>query len=101
MKLYIFDRPFLRHLIVLRMNIHLTLLIASKNDKVEVHIRFQRLNFAIAVHYLQVRAQCLQYTVVLLDKVDCLMIDGTVHHRFRGEKAAIDEKVEKGKTSHT
>jgi hypothetical protein len=29
-------------------------LIASKNDKVEVHIRFQRLNFAIAVHYLQV-----------------------------------------------
>jgi hypothetical protein len=54
MKLYIFDRPFLRHLIVLRMNIHLTLLIASKNDKVEVHIRFQRLNFAIAVHYLQV-----------------------------------------------
>jgi hypothetical protein len=29
------------------------------------------------------------------------MVDGTVHHRFRGEKAAIDEKVEKGKTSHT
>jgi hypothetical protein len=29
------------------------------------------------------------------------MVDGTVHHRFRGEKAAIDEKVEKGKASHT
>jgi len=82
MKLYIFDRPFLRHLIVLRMNIHLTLLIASENNKVKVHIRFQRLNFAIAIHYLQVRAQSLQYTVVLLDKVDCLMVDGTVHHRF-------------------
>ena len=64
------------------MDIHLTLLIASKNNKVEVHIRFQRLDFAIAVHYLQVRAQSLQYTVVLLDKVDCLMVDGTVHHRF-------------------
>jgi hypothetical protein len=38
--------------------------------------------------------------LVLLEEVDRLVIDGTVHDRFLCEEAAIHEKVEEGEASH-
>jgi hypothetical protein len=58
------------------------------------------MNLAIAIHYLKVLSESIQNLIILLDEVDCLVVDGTVHDTLCREETSIDEKVTEGNTCH-
>ena len=89
----------MRRLVVLSRDKHLAFLLAAEDDEVEVHCGLQRMDLAVAVHDLQVVSKGTQNLIVLLDEVDSLVVDGTVHDTLGGKEAPINEEVPEGSTS--